>query len=257
MSNEKTDLVVATPRAVVIHDRPQLPVTAAASNLLIDSITATLLVVTGETGGAGVDTLVGCIVALLDGAGRGCRVIELGTTRGYLKGTLEPGEYVFVDVADPDVVANLLTAVSEVPTGYPILLSVNAGAWKDFVEIEGELAPWIERAPERYRVLVKLAEWSEDRRAEAYYRKKGGLGRVIRCFTEPRRGLRAGAGATNMRHDPEGGVLQVPRLGERLQQAFYKDKRRLSSALLEASAGEAMLLARALRLLNAGLEDVL
>lgn len=55
MSNEKTDLVIATPRAVVIHDRPRLPVTAAASNLLIDSITATLLVVTGDTGGAGVD----------------------------------------------------------------------------------------------------------------------------------------------------------------------------------------------------------
>lgn len=257
MSNEKTDLVVASPRALVIHERPQLPVTAAASDLLIDSITATLLVVTGESGGAGVDTLVGCIVVLMDGAGRGFRVVELATTRGYLKGTFEPDEYVFIDVADPDVVANLLTAMSEIPTGFPILLSVNAGAWKDFVEIESELVPWIERAPERYRVLVKLAEWSEDSRAEAYYRKKGGLGRVIRCFTEPRRGLRAGAGATNMRHDPEGGVLQVPRLTERLQQAFYKDKRRLSSALLEASAGEAMLLARALRLLNAGLEDVL
>ena len=37
MSNEKNDLVVATPRALVIHERPQLPVTAAASNLLIDS----------------------------------------------------------------------------------------------------------------------------------------------------------------------------------------------------------------------------
>lgn len=257
MSNGKTDLVIATPRALIIHERPQLPVTAAASNLLIDSITATLLVVTGESGGVGVDTLVGCIIALLDGAGREFRVIELGTTRGYLKGTLKPEEYVFVDVADPDVVANLLTAMSEIPIGFPILLSVNAGAWKDFVEIEGELTPWIERAPERYRVLVKLAEWSEDSRAEAYYRKKGGPGRVIRCFTEPRRGLRAGAGTTDMRHDPEGGVLQVPRLGERLQQAFYKDKRRLYSALLEASAGEAMLLARALRLLNTGLEDVL
>lgn len=257
MNNEKNDLVVAEPRALVIHARPQLPVTAAASNLLIDSITATLLVVTGESGGAGVDTLVGCIIALLDGAGREFRVIELGTTRGYLKSTLEPKEYVFVDVADPDVVSNLLTAVSEIPIGFPILLSVNAGAWKDFVEIEGELAPWIERAPERYRVLVKLAEWSEDSRAEAYYRKRGGLGRVTRCFTEPRRGLRAGPGTTTLRHDPDGGVLQVPRLSERLQRAFYKDKRRLSSALLEASAGEAMVLARALRLLNAGLEDVL
>lgn len=257
MSNEKTDVVVATPRALIIHERPQLPMTAAASNLLIDSITATMLVVTGESGGVGVDALVGCIVALLDGAGRGVRVIEIGTTRGYLKGTLDPDEYVFVDVADPDVVANLLTAVSEVPTGYPILLNVNAGAWKDFVEIEGELAPWIERAPERYCVLVKLTEWSEDSRAEVHYRKNGGLGRVIRCFTEPRPGLRAGAGVTNMRHDPEGGVLQVPRLGERLKLAFYKDKRRLSSALLHAPAGDAMLLARALRLLNAGLEDVL
>lgn len=234
-----------------------MPLTAAASDLLINSITATLLVVTGETGGAGVDTLVGCIVALLDGAGREFRVIELGTTRGYLKGTLKPEEYVFVDVADPDILANLLTAVSEVPIGFPILLNVNAAAWKDFVEIEGDLAPWIERAPERYGVLVKLAEWSEDSRAEAYYRKKGGLGRVIRCFTEPRRGLRAGPGATILRHDPDGGVLQVPRLSERLQQAFYKDKRRLSAALLQASSGEAMLLARALRMLNAGLEDVL
>ena len=257
MSTEKTDLVVAAPRALVLLDRPQLPMTAAASNLLIDSMNATLLVVTGETGGAGVDTLVGCIVALLDGARQGFRVIELGTSRGYLKGTLEPDEYVFVDVANPDVVANLLPAVSEVPTGIPILLSVNAGAWKEFVQVEGELAPWIDRAPERYRVLVKLGEWSEDGRAEAYYRKYGGVGRVIRCFTEPRRGLRASTGATNMRHDPEGGVLQVPRLGERLQQAFYKDKRRLSAALLNASAGEAILIARALRLLNAGLEDVL
>ena len=257
MSNEKNDLVVATPRALVIHERPQPPMTAAASDLLIDSMNATLLVVTADSGGAGVDSLVGCIVALLDGAGRGFRVIELGTTRGYLKRTLDPDEYVFVDVADSDVVANLLTAVSAVPAGCPILLSVNAGAWKDFVEIEGELAPWIDRAPERYRVLVKLDGWSENSRAEDHYRKKGGLGRVIRCFTEPQRGLRAGASATHMRHDPDGGVLQVPRLGERLKEAFYKDRRRLSSALAHASAGDAMLFSRALRLLNSGLEDVL
>jgi hypothetical protein len=69
--------------------------------------------------------------------------------------------------------------------------------------------------------------------------------------------LRAGSGTTSMRHDPEGGVLQVPRLGERLQHAFYKDRRRLSSALLEASVGDAIVLARALRVLNGGLEDVL
>jgi hypothetical protein len=193
----------------------------------------------------------------LDGAGQAFRVIELGTARGYLKRTLEPREYVFVDVAQPDVVANLLTAVAEAPAGYPILLSVNAGAWKDFVEIEGELKPWIDRAPERYCVLVKLGDWNEDSYAAAHYRKKSGAGRVIQCFTEPQRGLRAGSGTTSMRHDPEGGVLQVPRLGERLQHAFYKDRRRLSSALLEASVGDAIVLARALRVLNGGLEDVL
>lgn len=257
MKTEKTDLVVGAPRSMAVRQRPNLLVCAAASNLLVDNMNATLLVVTGETGGAGVDTLVGCIVALLDGAEQYVRVIELGTNRGYLKSTLGEGEYAFVDVASPDVVANLLTAMAEVPTGYTILLSVNAAAWKDFVAIEAELAPWIEQAPERYCVLIKLGEWSEDSKAGGYYLKHGGIGRVIRCFTEPQRGLRVRSDAPNLRHDPDAGVLQVPRLGEGLQKAFYGDKRRISSALKDLSAGEAMLIGRALRMLNAGLEEVL
>lgn len=257
MKTEKTDLVVAAPRAMVVPQRPNLLVAAAASNLLIDKMNATLLVITGETGGAGVDTLVGCIVALLDRAEQYFRVIELGSNRGYLRSTLGEEEYAFVDVARPDIVANLLTAVSEVPTGYTILLSVNAAAWKDFVAIEPELAPWIEQAPERYCVLIKLGEWSDDSKAGGYYLKHGGVGRVIQCFTEPQRGLRVRSDAPNLRHDPDNGFLQVPRLGERLQKAFYGDKRRISSVLQELPAGEAMLVGRSLRMLNAGLEEVL
>lgn len=255
--NAEKNLVVAPAQALVVHQRPHLAVTAAASGLLADTLGATILVVTGETGGAGVDTLVGCIVALLDGAGRPFRVIELGTTRGYLKGTLEPHEYSFVDVAGNDFVADLLTAVAEAPAGYPILLSVNAGAWKDFVHVEEELRPWIDQAPERYCVLLKLDEWGSGNRSENHYRKNGGSARLIRCFTEYPRGLRGSTDRPLLRHDPQGGVLQVPRLSDRLQRAFYEDKRRLSSALPEASAGEAILFVRALRAFASGLEDVL
>ena len=257
MTHDHKNLVVARPQALAVPERPNLPVAVAASDLLVNTLATTILVVTGETGGAGVDTLVGCLVALLDGASRPFQVIEVGTRSGYLRNTLHPEEYALANVANPDFVTDFLTAVASAPAGYPIIISVNAAAWKDFVHVEEHLRPWIDQAPERYCVLVKLDEWGEGNRNSNLYRKKGGAGRLICCFTQHPPGLRGGADSSSLRHDPDGGFIQVPQLSRRLQHAFYKEKRRLSSAMREASAGDAMLFASAMRTFASGLEDVL
>lgn len=253
----KGDLVVARPQALVVRGQPQIMNAIAASDLLTNSMGATILVVTGERGGVGVDTLVACIVALCDGADKAVHVVEVGTSRGYLKPSLRPDEYTFVSVADPDFVSNLITALAQAQAGQPVVLSVNAAAWKEFVHIEEELRPWIDQAPERYCVLMKLGPRDETSRAEEHYQRRGGLGRVIRCFTEPPLGLRAAGTQGQLRHDPEGRILQVPRLNERLQAAFYDHGARLSSAMAGATFGEAALFARAMRVFATGLEDVL
>lgn len=257
MTDDQNHLVPAQSRAIAIPDRPRLPVAVPASNLLINTLGTTILVVTGETGGAGVDTLVACLIALLDEANHPVRVVEVGTRRGYLKATLQPEEYAFANVASPDFVADLLNGVAGAPAGYPIIISVNAAAWKDFVYIEEQLEPWIEKAPERYRVLIKLPEWGTSDRTSGLYKKMNGAGRVIRCFTQHPPSLRGAGAAPLLRHDPDNGIVQVPRLSDRLKDAFYNEERRLSSALNEVPIGDAIVFARAMKLFASGLEDVL
>ncbi|WP_278395012.1 hypothetical protein [Sphingobium yanoikuyae] len=256
-SEFKGDIIVARSQSLTLTERPVLATSIAVSSLLTNTLGSTILVVSGERGGAGVDTLVACVVALCDAGSHGVQVIELGTSRGYLAKSLGPEEYRFVSVTSTDFVADLITAMAEARAGVPMILSVNAAAFKDFVAIESELLPWIDQAPERYCLFMKLGPRDDTSRAEDYYRHKSGLARVIRCFTAAAPGLRSGDGERQLRHDPDHGVLQIPRLAERLQMAFYDRGERISAAMAEASIGEAALFARAMKMLAAGLEDVL